>query len=48
MKTGDLGVGIPFTPERFFFPSRPIAISLIGVALYVSKRGLAVLADEEL
>jgi inner membrane protein len=48
MTTGGAGVAFfaPFSAERYFFPWRPILVSPIGVASFVSSRGLAVLANE--
>ena len=45
---GGAGVAFfsPFSNERFFFPWRPIEVSPIGVARFVSARGLAVLQSE--
>jgi inner membrane protein len=36
----------PFTDERWFAPWRPIAVSPIGVARFLSERGLHVLGSE--
>lgn len=48
MTTGGAGVAFfaPFSAERYFFPWRPILVSPIGVASFVSARGVAVLANE--
>jgi len=48
MTTGGSGVAFfaPFSAERYFFPWRPILVSPIGVASFVSSRGVAVLANE--
>lgn len=48
MTTGGSGVAFfaPFSAERYFFPWRPILVSPIGVAGFVSSRGVAVLANE--
>ena len=45
---GGLGVAFfsPFSNARYFFPVRPIAVSPIGLAPFVSGRGLAVLWSE--
>ncbi len=45
---GGLGVALcsPFDAARYFFPWRPIAVSPIGVARFVSPRALAVLRSE--
>ena len=47
MTDGGLGVGlfIPFSAERFFFPWGPIEVSPIGVSFF-SSRGLEILASE--
>lgn len=47
MTSGGKGVALlwPFTPERFFFPFRPILVSPIGRAFF-SSRGLRVLGSE--
>jgi inner membrane protein len=44
---GGLGVGlfVPFSAKRFFFPFRPIEVSPIGTSFF-SSRGLEVLASE--
>ncbi|ABJ78519.1 metal-dependent hydrolase [Leptospira borgpetersenii serovar Hardjo-bovis] len=43
-----LGVGflIPYSSERFFFTSRPIAVSPIGIKNFLTSRGLVVLRSE--
>lgn len=48
LTTGGEGVGflIPFSPERYFFPFRPIRVSPIGAEAFFTERGLAVLASE--
>jgi inner membrane protein len=48
MTTGGSGVAFfaPFSAERYFFPWRPILVSPIGVAGFVSPRGVAVLTNE--
>ena len=48
MTTGGVGIAFfaPFSAERYFFPWRPILVSPIGVASFVSSRGVAVLANE--
>ena len=47
MTNGGLGVALlaPFTPERYFFPLRPIEVSPIGMQFF-SERGLEVLFSE--
>lgn len=47
LTNGGLGVGllIPFSPERFFFPITPLEVSPIG-ANFFSQRGLAVIFNE--
>ena len=47
MTNGGRGVAFfaPFSPERYFFPWRPIQVSPIGAAFF-SPRGLRVLASE--
>lgn len=47
LTNGGLGVGlfIPFTDERFFFPYTPVEVSPIGRNFF-SSRGLAVLLSE--
>ena len=48
MTDGGLGVAFfaPFQNERYFFPWRPIAVSPIGVASFLSARGLEVVISE--
>jgi inner membrane protein len=48
MTNGGLGVAFfaPFSPERYFFPWRPIRVSLIVVRNFFSARGLAILQSE--
>ena len=48
LTNGGTGVGlfIPFNNQRYFFPWRPIEVSPIGVAPFLSRRGLAVLRSE--
>jgi len=48
MTDGGLGVTFfaPFWSDRYFLPWRPIAVSPIGVARFLSARGVAVLASE--
>jgi inner membrane protein len=45
---GGLGVAFfaPFSPERYFFPVRPIQVSPIGAAAFFSERGRRVIASE--
>lgn len=45
---GGLGVAFlwPFSDERFFAPVQPIMVSPIGIAGFLSQRGLAVLRSE--
>ena len=45
---GGLGVGFfaPFSSARYFFPVRPVEVSPIGVAPFLSARGRAVLFSE--
>lgn len=47
LTNGGLGVGllIPFSSERFFFPIRPLEVSPIGVNFF-SARGLDVIYNE--
>ena len=47
LTNGGLGVGflIPFSPERTFFPWRPISVSPIGLGFF-SARGAEVFASE--
>lgn len=46
--SGGLGIGlfIPFSNERLFFPDRPIRVSPIGISKFFSGRGLVVLKSE--
>lgn len=48
MTTGGLGVAFwsPFSNERYFLPCRVIRVSPIGVAPFLSQRGLEVLRSE--
>jgi inner membrane protein len=48
LTNGGLGVAFlaPFSDARYFFPTRPIAVSPIGVRALLSPRGLAALASE--
>ena len=48
MTTGGLGVAFfaPFSNARYFFPWRVIAVSPIGVAPFLSRRGIQVLRSE--
>lgn len=45
---GGLGVAFfaPFSERRFFFPFRPIAVSPLGLAAFLSPRALQVLVSE--
>ncbi len=45
---GGLGVAFlaPFSGERYFFPFRPIEVSPISVARFLSARGLEVIGSE--
>lgn len=47
---GGLGVAFfsPFDPTRYFFPVRPLAVSPIGLASFLSRRGFETLASEAL
>jgi len=48
MTDGGSGIAFfwPFSDERFFFPVRPIEVSPIGIARFISPRGLEVLINE--
>ena len=48
MTNGGLGVALfsPFDTTRYFLPWRPIPVSPIGVAQFLSPRGLAILQSE--
>jgi inner membrane protein len=48
MTDGGYGVAFfaPFSGERYFLPWRPILVSPIGVARFLSPHGAAVLASE--
>ena len=48
MTTGGLGIAFfsPFSNERYFLPWRRIAVSPIGVASFLSRRGLYVIESE--
>jgi inner membrane protein len=48
MTTGGLGVAFfsPFSNERFFLPWRGILVSPIGIAQFLSNRGVRVLQSE--
>lgn len=50
MTNGGLGVAFfsPFDPIRYFFPLRPIPVSPIGVARFLTTRGLSILLSEVL
>ncbi|MEJ2166975.1 MAG: metal-dependent hydrolase [Desulfobacterales bacterium] len=45
---GGLGIALfsPFSNQRYFFPWTPIAVSPIGIAAFLSKRGWFVLKSE--
>src|SRR5262249_57642538 len=45
---GVLGLALlaPFDARRIFFPFRPIAVSPLGIAAFLSARGAAILASE--
>lgn len=47
---GGLGVAflLPFSPERFFFPFRPLVVSPIGVGSFLRGPAFAVLGSEVL
>lgn len=48
LTNGGLGVAFfaPFSNERYFFPWRPIEVSPIGLAPFLSQRGLLVILSE--
>ncbi len=48
MTTGGLGVGflIPFSPDRYFLPLRPIRVSPLSVGGFFTQRGMQILASE--
>jgi inner membrane protein len=48
LTNGGLGVAFfsPFSDRRYFFPSRPIQVSPIGIGSFFSERGLAVIRSE--
>lgn|ERR1043166_1311475 len=48
LTNGGLGVAFfsPFSNERYFFPWRPIEVSPIGLAPFLSSRGLLVILSE--
>jgi inner membrane protein len=48
LTNGGLGVAFfaPFSNERYFFPWRPIEVSPIGLAPFLSYRGLLVILSE--
>ena len=48
LTNGGLGVGllIPFNSERYFFPHTPIEVSPLGVAGFLSQRGIDVILNE--
>lgn len=50
LTTGGRGVALfwPFSPERLFFPWRPILVSPLGAGAFFSSWGLRVLASEAL
>ena len=45
---GGMGVGLylPFSPERIFFPWRPVEVSPIGIRRFFSEWGVRVLKSE--
>ena len=48
LTNGGRGVGllVPFSPRRYFFPWRPIEVSPIGVWEFLSARGVVILLNE--
>jgi inner membrane protein len=48
LTNGGLGIGIlmPFNNTRYFFPSRPIAVSPIAVRIFFSGKGFMVVQNE--
>ncbi len=48
MTTGGLGVGflIPFSPDRYFLPLRPIRVSPLSVDGFFTQRGLQIFVSE--
>ena len=48
MTDGGLGVGffIPFSGERFFFPSRPIPVSPLNMSSFFTAHGWSILKQE--
>jgi inner membrane protein len=48
LTNGGRGVGlfVPFSPARYFFPWRPIEVSPIGVREFLSARGVVILLSE--
>ncbi|HJQ26107.1 MAG TPA: metal-dependent hydrolase [Blastocatellia bacterium] len=48
LTNGGLGIALfaPFSNQRYFFPSRPIEVSPIGVASFFSTWGIRVLLSE--
>lgn len=50
MTNGGLGIAFfwPLSPERYFFPLRPIQVSPIGVSSFFSEWGIRVLVSESI
>ncbi len=48
LTNGGLGVAFfaPFSNERYFFPWRPLEVSPIGIELFLTARGMAVILSE--
>ncbi len=48
LTNGGLGVAFfaPFSATRYFFPWRPVEVSPIGIAPFISQRGLEVIMSE--
>ena len=45
---GGLGVAFfaPFSEKRYFFPTRPLAVSPLSISQFLTSRGLAILINE--
>ena len=45
---GGLGVAFfaPFSEKRYFFPTRPLAVSPLSISQFLTSRGLAILVNE--